>query len=320
MRPVSLALVFVLSGSILLLGQTQESAATQAPRQTARQALIEMFLGKASDAFEKHLPEVTHKVLIGEGEAPQMSIVKQIAMVGQQWSSSGHFETFDEGSLLVVSEPTPREKIEVVVEQDSFTGDDEIIEVSVHVYANGEPEFIPVLPRLSFTMKQEKEIWRLSEVTLLGRVPLEDPDYLKGVRKKQDEINERMVMGRISMIISSEAAYASKHPERGYTCKMSELFSDQTAQPAGNESGDNEALPTPDESNGYRFSLKGCDGPPASKFQLTAVPLDTESGEKAFCTDQSGKVRFSVDGKGPACLSQGEPLENTAAGTGFTVD
>jgi hypothetical protein len=310
-------------------GQAQATPAAAPPPQTARQALIEMFVGKADDAFERHLPQAAHKVLIGKGKLPQMSFVRQISTIGRQISTrGGRFETFDEGSLLLVSEPEgTHEKIEVLIEQDSLMGEEDIIEVSVHSYENGKPEFIPVLPRLSFTMKQEDEIWKLSEVTVSGRVPLEDADYLTGVRKKQDEMNETMASMRLTMVTNTETAYAAKHPEQGYTCKMTELFSNPpTEEPGGGESsaGEGTSISGQEESNGYHFALSGCEGTPASKFQVTAVPTDLESDLKAFCTDQSGKQRYSADGKGPACLSHGEPLKSNSTsdsmGAGVSID
>ena len=314
MRFASLTLVTLALGS-WLSAQSPEPVAAQAPPQSARQALIEMFLSKAPGAFEKHLPDLTHKALLGKSAGSQYSIVNQISKVGQQWSAGGHLETFDEGSLLLVSEQAgSHEKIEVLVEQDSLMGEEDIIEVSVHSYENGEPEFIPVLPRLAFTLKQENEIWKLSEVTISGRVPLEDPDYLKGIRKEQDDINERMVVSQVGIMASMENDYASAHPDKGYTCKMTELYASQTVTPTEEESGTAESAQVPEDSNGYHFSLQGCNGAPATKFQITAVPKDAEFSPKAYCTDQSRKVRVSTDGKGPSCLSSGEPFSSETEG------
>jgi hypothetical protein len=310
MQRIFITLATSLFPAVFLHAQTQPPLTPKGPPQTARQALIEMFVGKAPDAFEKHLPDAARKMLISRGENAETSIVKKIAMAGRQMSSSGHFETFDEGSQFFVFEPEgAHEKIEVMLELDSLLGEEEIIELSVHYYQNGEPAFMPVLPRLSFTMKQENEVWKLSEVTLSGRVPLEDMDYLKGVRKQQNEINEKIASGRVRVMVTEELAYAEKHPEKGYICNEADISS----QPAEEQSSDQSFSPgpiqIPDESNGYRFSLSGCSGAPATKFQVTAVPVDTESGMKAFCADQSGKLRFVANGKGPECLSRGEILD-----------
>ena len=66
-----------------------------------------------------------------------------------------------------------------------------------------------------------------------------------------------------------------------------------------------------DESAGYHFSLSGCEGNPASKFQVTAEPIESDAGMKAFCADESGTVRFDPKGKGNTCLSRGQVLSPT---------
>lgn len=47
--------------------QTKEPSPEE---QTARQALIEMFLGKRPDDFAKHLPQETRRMLVRRGETP----------------------------------------------------------------------------------------------------------------------------------------------------------------------------------------------------------------------------------------------------------
>jgi hypothetical protein len=287
-------------------------AQTQAPPpQTARQALIEMFLSKNPDAFTKHLPAVASKALIHKGDDTSTSIVQRISTLGQQLSAQGHVETFDVGPNLLLSEHDEGKdkiKTEVTVEGDNVMGESEEIEVSIHVYRDGELEFLPVIPRLIFSMTQEKEIWKLTEVVLAAHVPLTDPDYLKGVRKEQDQMNENMASARVSVIASTETQYASAHPDRGYSCNMSELFGNISGVGPSERAGYN-SIPLPaDDSGGYHFSITGCSGSPVSKFQVLAVPTESDSGMKTFCSDESGAVRFEINSKGASCLSHGQPV------------
>jgi hypothetical protein len=270
-----------------------------------------MFLGKEPGSFEKHLPEIARRALIRKGETPETSLVQKIAMIGRQFAAQGeHVETFDLGSTLLVSEQSGNhQKAEVIIEHDYLTGEQDEIEVSVHVSTNGEPEFLYVVPRLTFSMVQEKEIWRLSEATVSAHIPLMDADYLKGVRKKADEANENMASARLSMIVTAELTYASNHPDRGYACKMTDLFGNDGAIAAP----DGTAANSFEESGGYRFALSGCEATPASKFRLTAVPIESDSGMKAFCGDESGTIKFDADGKGSACLSRGQVLNHAVA-------
>jgi len=310
MRNICFVLLVAILANIPSQAQTQTS--TQPP-QTARQALIEMLLSKSPDAFVKHLPKVASQVLIRKGDNPETSLVQKISTIGQQMTAQGHVETFDVGPTLLVSEQDEgKEKVktEVIVERDNLNGENEEIEVSIHVYRDGRPEFLPVIPDVIFSMTQEKEVWRLAEVTLALHVPLTDPAYLKDVRKKEDESNENMASVRVSMIASAEASYLSRHPDRGYSCSLTDLFG--KADTAGTQQAQ-EYAPTfaGDESAGYHFSLSGCEGNPASKFQVTAEPIESDAGMKAFCADESGTVRFDPKGKGNTCLSRGQVLSPT---------
>ncbi len=288
------------------------------PPQTARQALIEMFLGKDPGAFAKHLPAVASQALIRKGETPETSIVQQFSMIGRQMVAQGkHIETFDEGSTLLVSEQkegAEKIKVEVVVEHDSLMGENDEIEVSIHVYRDGQPEFLPVIPRLLFSMTQEKEIWKLTEATLAAHVPLTDPDYLKGARKKQDEANEIIAAMRVNMIATAEKGYISTHPDRGYTCSLSALFGQGDAANLPTQAPVGDAPDIASESNGYHFALTGCNGNPASKFQVIATPTESDAEMKAYCADESGTVRFDASGKGSACLSRGQAFNPPPAG------
>lgn len=301
---------------VLLLALTCAVGAaqnSQVPEQTARQALIEMFLGKGDNDLTKHLPDAARKALIRKGETAESSFVLRIATVGRSVAAQGqHIETFDVGpNILITDQPGQHERLEVAVEHDSLLGEQDEIELSVHLYKDGQEQTLPVIPRLIFTLKQEKEIWKLTEVTVAGHIPLTDPDYLKQLRKEQDEANERMIQMRVSIIAAAQKTYAAAHPEAGYICTLQGLGSALSSQ--ASEPG---AAPMMDpgqgseEWNGYRFSLSGCQGKPSSRYQLTAVPIDPESEAHTFCADESGKVKFVTGGKPSTCFSSGQDLNS----------
>jgi hypothetical protein len=322
-------LAVVASGSAL---QAQTSSATPPPPQSARQALIEMFFGKGNDDFVKHLPDDARRTLIRKGETPETSVLLRIAALGQQFTAQGqHVETFDNGPTLLQSGFAGNgEKLEVNVEHDSLIGEDDEIELSFNYYKNDQLQHLPVVPSLTFTFRQEKEIWRLIEVTAAAHVPLTDPDYLRALRKQQDEANESQATTRLVVIANAETNYLSKHPDLGYSCSLSTLFAQATSgedstTTSGEDSdatpGENGALYDPgqgnEEWNGYRFSLTGCDGSPAAKYRITAVPTDSDAGMKTFCADESGTTKFVLDEKPAACFSRGKPLLISGS---FSVD
>ena len=312
MRRFLVVLFVVLAGGITLPAQTPAASGTPPP-QTARQALIEMFFGKGAGDFEKHLPADTHRALIRKGDTPESSTVLKISMIGRQMVAQGeHIETFDLGPNLLVSEQSGgREKTEVVVEHDSLMGEDDEIELSVNYYKDGKLQFIPVVPRLVFTLKQEKEIWRLTDINVSAHVPLTDPDYLKGVRKEQDEEHESQVRMRLAIIAGAENSYAANHPDRGYSCTLASLFERDPGAAAG-EAPAYDPGQGSEDWQGYRFTLAGCEGTPASKYRVTAAPTDVESGLKAFCSDESGPIKSISGRKSTSCFSRGQAVGKEA--------
>jgi hypothetical protein len=166
---------------------------------------------------------------------------------------------------------------------------------------------------------------------------LTDPEYLKNLRKMQDESNEGMVQMRVNMIVGAEKAYAAQHRDRGYVCNLSTVFGQDQAAPQpqpqqvqpDQSSDDSEGgqmgplvatgvtfnwSQQPELWNGYRFTLSGCESSPASKFVLTATPTnpDPSTETKTFCADESGVIKSVTGGKASSCISNGQPLNQEA--------
>jgi hypothetical protein len=127
-------------------------------------------------------------------------------------------------------------------------------------------------------------------------------DYLKGLRKQQDELNKSAAQMRINMIAQMETNYAANHPDTGCVCTFGRLYPNAEGEPNAFTSL------SKDESNGYRFTLTGCSGKPAAKYRLTAIPIDADSAMKAFCLDQSGTLRSVAAADSSTCFSQGKIL------------
>ena len=305
MKRLSVA-VFLTSCLLIIpaLSQTQQDP----PPQSARQALIEMVLGKGPDDFAKHLPDETRKVLIRKGETSDTSTVLKIAETLREMSNSGqHVETFDTGSTIMFTQLNEgREKIEIVVEHDSLMGENEEIELSIHYYKDGQPQMLPVLPSLIFTMQQQEKVWRLTALTASAHVPLTDQDYLKGLRKEADDSLEQAARQRLFGIVSAEKDYATRHPEAGFICTMATLFAPDPAQIANQSVPVYSSNMADTESNGYRYALTGCSGTPAGKYRVTAVAIDPDSGLKTYCADEAGTLKSSTDPKPSRCFSQGQ--------------
>jgi len=113
--------------------------------------------------------------------------------------------------------------------------------------------------------------------------------------------NVDSAIGSMRTLVAAETKYAQAHPEVGYTCSVSELPSDEFRIVEQLRNG---------TRNGYAFQIGGCQVAyakrPNAKYQFTARPL--LKGMPAYCTDQSGIVKYDESGSVQKCLESGVPF------------
>jgi hypothetical protein len=255
MRPLSGA-AFALSVLVLSSLNGQTAASQAAPPQTARQALIEMFFGQAPNHLEKHLPEVTRQAFENLEEANGQSVLAAFSMFAQQaQQGKERIETFDTGSMLFTVRDLPdgnHDKIDVTVESDNLSGDEDQIELALHVTRNGKEETLPVIPHFTFFMKMESDVWRLNEVGVSMRVPLADQAFLKGLLQRQRSQNEQMALMSMRSVISAENSYQSA--QGGFACTLSALGG--TGRGPGHHSYLYDTQLMSGKKNGYVFAIR----------------------------------------------------------------
>ncbi len=124
--------------------------AAQAPsEQTARQALIEMFFGQAPNHLEKHLPDITRKTFQRMDSGNGQSFLSEFSMLAAQAKSAGAaLQIFDTGpTLLSAADPRDEaEKVEITVERDDLVGEEDQIELGLHITRNTKEETLPFIP------------------------------------------------------------------------------------------------------------------------------------------------------------------------------
>ena len=325
----------MLSLGILLVALTFVSGHAQSMPQTARQALIEMFSTKAPGSFEKHLPDVTLAAMRKAAPGSTASMIQGFSALTSQMQTHGQFQTFEAGpTLLTMEDPQTNSKFEVLVARDDLRGETDEIEVSFKAYKDGESQTAGITPHLIFAMQQEKGIWRLHDITFSMGLSLTDPTFLKALTTPVRPAvvttsssstplstnaapsfsaipgNEASATAAIRTINTAEVTYAAAYPAHGFACALSDLG----GMGGGNAPDEHHALLldprlSNGRKNGYVFRLSNCSGSPASTFSVTAAPADSTSGTRAFCSDQSGVIRFSPDGNPASCLSTGRPLQ-----------
>jgi TonB family protein len=316
MRRLFVIAAFLLLASVL---SAQNPSAPNQP-QSARQALIEMFFGTAANHMEKHLPDATRKTLRRMGSASGQDALAEFSMFSMQAKAMGPgFQTFDTGPTLLTAED-PRsgdaQRVEITVERDDLVGDEDQIELALHMTRNGkEDTTLPFIPRFTFIMKTESDVWRLNEISVTVRVPLADPDFLKRVEEQQRTQSEQAAQWSLKTVLSAQNAY---HAANGsFACSLPALRRVSKESNGGRNVNVNMIADdlASGKRGGYVFAISGCDG---SAYKVVAEPSAPDSGQRAFCLDESGAIRSAADGKATTCLSSGEmvqeALPNTAHG------
>jgi hypothetical protein len=106
-------------------------------------------------------------------------------------------------------------------------------------------------------------------------------------------------IGSLRVLMSSETKFAQTHPNIGYACTLSALPTDDlTAELFKNG-----------RRNGYAFEINCLVEEakrPTTRYQLTARPL--VPGMPAFCSDQTGVVKYDESGSIEKCLESSVPL------------
>jgi hypothetical protein len=313
MRRIAVIAALILSTAVL------SYAGQQPAPQTARQALLEMFFGKPG-MFEKHLPEATRAAMRQADPGSSAGALQQFSLLGSQLTARGQqLQTFEAGpTLLVAEDPQNHSKLEITVERDDLRAEEDEIELSFRAYKDGETQTMGLLPRFSFTMKQEAGTWRLNEITLAIRVPLADPEFLKAMTTRPKtapaatlatQANEGSIVNAMRAIITAEATYASTYRQHGYACYLSDLDGFGGGGPNEHQAMLLESGLASGRKYRYSFILTNCSGLPASTFRLTAVPTQAGTGLRAYCSDQAGGIRYADDGIPASCWTAGKPLQ-----------
>jgi hypothetical protein len=107
-------------------------------------------------------------------------------------------------------------------------------------------------------------------------------------------------------VTNAERAYRLKYPEAGFTCNLAELGPPPSGkEPDKTSAGFITTRQAQGSWEGYEVKLSGCTATPSTSFQLTASPVNPGvTGKSAYCSDQSGIISHTGDGKLSSCLEK----------------
>jgi hypothetical protein len=289
-----------------------------------------MFFSKTPGTFVKHLPLATQTALEKSGA---MTTLQQYSLLATQFHVQGqNMQTFETGPIFLTGEdPKTGQKVEINVVSDQPQGDQDDIELSFQTYKSGQAQRTPFLPQITFSMKQEAQVWKLNEVSVTIHIPLADPDFLKAITdnvkpqaastnlngtfvpRSENSVSfggsDAMVSAAMRTILAAETTYAKNYPAVGYTCTLSDLDGFGGGEPDEHQARLINSGLASGRKYGFVFTLSGCGASPASVFHFSATPNANTVGRKAFCADQSAVVRSSEDGNAANCFAHGTPAQ-----------
>jgi hypothetical protein len=117
-------------------------------------------------------------------------------------------------------------------------------------------------------------------------------------RLAHDEIS---AVNGLRALSNLETRHATAHPSKGFTCDFAVLKTEALSKRDPTQDG----FLFSDPFEGYKFSLTGCEADGEGvvvRYKATAVPvLPGKTGVRAFCTDQTGELRFGVNESPKSC-------------------
>jgi type IV pilus assembly protein PilA len=115
--------------------------------------------------------------------------------------------------------------------------------------------------------------------------------------------NEASAVGSLRTINTAEVTFQTTYPSVGFANLTALGGAAATcAQPTGATSAgacliDDTLAAAPNQKSGYVFTAAAAGGTPTVTYAATALPVAVgQSGQRAFCSDQSGVIRANAGG------------------------
>lgn len=130
------------------------------------------------------------------------------------------------------------------------------------------------------------------------------PSYLRS----RMQANEASAVSSVRMINTAAVTYSSTYPDIGFPATLANMggVSPCTATPTSACLLDE--LISLGTKSGYRFVWAGDGATPSSAYTVTGTPLVVgSSGQRMFCSDQTGVIRNDPSGAG--CTGASAPVQ-----------
>jgi prepilin-type N-terminal cleavage/methylation domain-containing protein len=130
------------------------------------------------------------------------------------------------------------------------------------------------------------------------------PNFLRS----RQRANEASAVASIRVINSAAVTYSMTYPDLGYPAQLTTLGGANPCTASSTRACLVDDLLALGVKSGYSFVLTGDGAVPSVSYTVTGTPQTVgSSGQRMFCTDQTGVVRFDPSGSG--CSSASATLD-----------
>ena len=130
------------------------------------------------------------------------------------------------------------------------------------------------------------------------------PSYLRS----RMQANEASAVGSVRMINTAAVTYSSTYVNVGFPVNMSDMGGANPCTASSTTACLLEDTIAQGTKSGYSFTWAGDGQTPSVAYSLAATPLVVgSSGQRMFCTDQAGVIRYDASGAG--CSATSEPVQ-----------
>jgi prepilin-type N-terminal cleavage/methylation domain-containing protein len=130
------------------------------------------------------------------------------------------------------------------------------------------------------------------------------PSYLRS----RMQANEASAVGSLRMINTSAVTYSSTYLNVGFPANLGDMGGVNPCTATSSTACILEDSIAQGTKSGYSFTWAGDGATPSVAYSLTATPLNVgSSGQRQFCTDQAGVIRYDASGAG--CNPSSSPVQ-----------
>jgi type IV pilus assembly protein PilA len=122
--------------------------------------------------------------------------------------------------------------------------------------------------------------------------------------------NEASAVASLRTINTAQISFQSQYPAVGFTCRLASMGGSGPSAPSADHAQLIDEVLASGQKHGYRFALENCVNTETDhKYQVIAYPsVHNSTGNRTFCSDESGVIKASEGESAEECLANGTPL------------